>query len=171
MKMQQQKPHSGHTWYAAMPMSAENAERFSEQHAYVFTFIDNDDKELTLTLQRKLPGEEGQDDVLIFSCEQTSPDFNFLRTQRVQSVVEQVTGYRVPAEAMREYKGEQGVYVLADSSVEFRRVTVVRSATGYYIVQTYEQDAQGGAGIAKYLQYGDLIITAGRDLYVGKMYG
>ena len=72
---------------------------------------------------------------------------------------------------MREYNGEKGVYVLSDSSVEFRRVTIVRSAIGYYIVQTYEQDAQGGAGIAKYLRYGDLIITAGRDLYVGKMYG
>ena len=162
---------NSHTWYAAIPMNADHAERFAEGNSYKFTFVDNDDCELTLTLQRKIAGEDGQNDVLVFSCEQTPPDFSFLRTQRVQSVVEQITGYRVPAEAMREYRGEKGVYVLSDSSVEFRRVTVVRSATGYYIVQTYEQDAQGGAGIAKYLQYGDLIITAGRDLYVGKMYG
>ena len=162
---------NSHTWYAAVPMSRDNAERFTEGYSYTFTFIDNDDQELTLTLQRKIEGEGEQSDVLVFSCEQTPSDFSFLRTQRIQSVVDQVTGYRVPVEAMREYNGEKGVYVLSDSSVEFRRVTIVRSAIGYYIVQTYEQDAQGGAGIAKYLRYGDLIITAGRDLYVGKMYG
>ena len=89
----------------------------------------------------------------------------------MRSVVEEVTGYRVPIEALREHEGEKGVYILADSSVEFRRVTVVREGSGYYIVQTREQDAAGGWGKAKYLQYGELIITAGRDLYIGKMYG
>ena len=109
--------------------------------------------------------------MLVFSCDRTPGGFDFLRTQRVRSVVEQVTGYRVPMEALREHNGEKGVFILADSSVEFRRVTLVREGSGYYIVQTYEQDAAGGAGMAKYLQYGDLIITAGRDLYIGKMYG
>ena len=94
-----------------------------------------------------------------------------MRTQRVQSVVEQITGYRVPIEAVREYNSEKGVYILEDSCVEFRRVTVVSQGAGYYIVQTFEQDAIAGAGKAEYLKRNDLIITAGRDLYIGKMYG
>jgi hypothetical protein len=124
-----------------------------------------------LTLVRKITGEGKREGVLIFSCDRTPKGFSFLRTQRVQSVVEQVTGYRVPVEALREHNGEKGVYILHDSSVEFRRISIVREGTGYYIVQTYEQDAAGGSGKAKYLHYGDLIITAGRDLYIGKMYG
>ena len=31
--------------------------------------------------------------------------------------------------------------------------------------------AAAGSGKAKYLHRNDLIITAGRDLYIGKMYG
>ena len=162
---------NNHTWYAAIPMNEENAERFIEDDTYTFTFIDNDSIELPLTLVRKIAGTQEREGVLVFSCNQTPPDFSFLRTQRVQSVVDQVTGYRVPTEALREYNGEKGVYILEDSFVEFRRVTIVRKEAGYYIVQTFEQDVQGGAGRAKYLQRNDLIITAGRDLYVGKMYG
>lgn len=162
---------NSHVWYAAMPMNEDNAARFEVGGTYTFTFIDNDGTELPLHLVRKLDGQGKEDDVLIFSCDRTPKNFSFLRTQRVQSVVEQVTGYRVPVEALREHNGEKGVYVLSDSSVEFRRITIVRQGSGYYIVQTAEQDAAGGAGMAKYLQYGDLIITAGRDLYIGKMYG
>lgn len=162
---------NSHTWYAAIPMDEENAARFTEGRAYVFSFIDNDGVELSLTLVRKIAGEGKQNGVLVFSCDRTPQGFSFLRTQRVRSVVEEVTGYRVPIEALREHEGEKGVYILADSSVEFRRVTVVREGSGYYIVQTREQDAAGGWGKAKYLQYGELIITAGRDLYIGKMYG
>ena len=158
-----------HTWYAAIPVTEENAERFAVGNTYTFTFVDNDGAELPLTLVRVL--ENAEKPVLVFSCDRTPEGFDFLRTQRVQCVVNQLTGYRVPVEALREHNGEKGVYILADSSIEFRRITIVREETGYYIVQTYEQDAQGGAGMAKYLRYGDLIITAGRDLYIGKMYG
>lgn len=162
---------NSHTWYAAIPMSRENAERFEIGNTYTFSFIDNDGIELSLTLQRTLDATAEKDGVLIFSCEQTPPDFAFLRTQRVQSVVDEITGYRVPTEALREHNSEKGVFILEDSSVEFRRVTIVREGAGYYIVQTFEQDATAGAGKAKYLQRNDLIITAGRDLYIGKMYG
>lgn len=162
---------NSHVWYAAIPVTEENAERFFVGNTYTFTFVDNDGVALPLTLERVLEGTDGQDPVLVFSCTRTPEGFDFLRTQRVQCVVNEITGYRVPVEALREHNGEKGVYILADSSVEFRRISIVREGAGYYLVQTYAQDAQGGAGIAKYLQYGDLIITAGRDLYIGKMYG
>lgn len=162
---------NSHTWYAAIPMDKDSAERFETGSTYTFSFIDNGGMELSLTLQRVLEATEEREGVLIFSCEQTPPDFSFLRTQRVQSVVEEITGYRVPTEALRVHNSEKGVFILEDSSVEFRRVTIVREGAGYYIVQTYEQDAVAGAGKAKYLQRNDLIITAGRDLYIGKMYG
>ena len=162
---------NSHTWYAAIPMDQDSAEKFEMGGTYTFSFIDNGGTELPLTLQRVLEATEERESVLIFSCEQTPPDFSFLRTQRVQSVVEEITGYRVPTEALRVHNSEKGVFILEDSSVEFRRVTVVREGAGYYIVQTFEQDAVAGAGKAKYLQRNDLIITAGRDLYIGKMYG
>ena len=162
---------NSHTWYAAIPMDQDSAEKFEMGGTYTFSFIDNDGIELSLTLQRTLDATAEKEGVLIFSCEQTPPDFAFLRTQRVQSVVDEITGYRVPTEALREHNSEKGVFILEDSSVEFRRVTIVREGAGYYIVQTFEQDATAGAGKAKYLQRNDLIITAGRDLYIGKMYG
>lgn len=160
-----------HTWYAAIPMDEDSARRFEEGSTYTFSFTDNDGKSLPLTLERKIISQGKKDSVLVFSCDQTPEGFSFLRTQCVQTVVEKITGYRVPTEALVTYQGEKGVYILDDSHVDFRRVTVVREGTGYYIVQTYEQDQQSGAGMAKYLQRNDLIITGGRDLYVGKRYG
>lgn len=160
-----------HTWYAAIPMDEDSARRFDEGDVYTFTFTDNDGQALPLTLERKIISTGKQDSVLVFSCDRTPEEFSFLRNQRVQTVVESITGYRVPTEAIVTYQGERGVYILDDSHVEFRRVTVVREGTGYYIVQTYEQDQESGAGMAKYLQRNDLIITGGRDLYVGKRYG
>ena len=162
---------NSHVWYAAMPMNEDQADYFTEGDTYTFTFVDNDDKQLSLTLERKIESTDKRDGVLVFSCMQTPEDFSFLRTQRVRSVVRELTGYRVPTEALREHEGEKGVYILEDSSVEFRRVSIVREEVGYYIVQTYEQDAAAGSGKAEYLRRNDLIITAGRDLYIGKMYG
>lgn len=160
-----------HTWYAAIPMNEDELASFAVGNAYQFTFTDNDGQALALTLERVIEGNGKQDSIAIFSSDSAPAGFSFLRTQRVQSVTEQITGYRVPTEALVTHNGEKGVYVLDDSHVDFRRVTIVREGTGYYIVQTAEQDKESGAGMAKYLQRNDLIITGGRDLYVGKRYG
>ena len=54
--------------------------------------------------------------------------------------------------------------------VEFRRVTVIGEGRGYYIVATYESDAnEGSISKTPYLYVNDLIITSGNDLYDGKL--
>ena len=88
-----------------------------------------------------------------------------------------VTGYRIPAEALTKLNGNDGVYILVGTAVEFRRVTKLSDGNGYFIVNTYEKDreenqlggtANSGSEIP-YLNVNDLIITSGNDLYDGKL--
>jgi hypothetical protein len=81
-----------------------------------------------------------------------------------------LSGYRVPSESLRTVNGERGVYILVGNVVEFRRVTVIGEGRGYYIVATYESDAEeGSVSKTPYLYINDLIITSGNDLYDGKL--
>ena len=86
------------------------------------------------------------------------------------------TGYRIPTDALDEYDGETGVYILVGTAVEFRRVTVIFEGNGYCIVKTYEKDRAEGEAAGTldsekypYLYVNDLVITSGNDLYDGKL--
>jgi hypothetical protein len=80
------------------------------------------------------------------------------------------SGYRIPEEAMTTLDGDDGVYILVGSVVEFRRVTVISRGNGYYIVNTFEKDLDDeSTSDTPYLKANDMIITSGNDLYDGKL--
>ena len=65
--------------------------------------------------------------------------------------------------------GENAVYILVGDRVELRRVTVKSRGNKYYIVSTFEEDAENeSVSEIPYLNINDLIITSGNDLYHGK---
>ena len=89
-----------------------------------------------------------------------------------------VSGYRIPSDSLVKLDGEDGVYIIVGTVVEFRRVTVVKKGEGYCIVKTYEEDRaelekaeEEGIQVVRppYLKINDLIITSGNDLYDGKL--
>lgn len=167
-------------WFFAMPISQKDALRFMDGEGnarvgerYEVTFSDEGDTMIIMTLDSIRTDEQGNC-LMILSCFDMAKAYGFSRAQSVKIKMSSVTGYRIPAESLTEREGESGVYILVGTVVEFRRVTVISEGNGYYVVDTYEKDAENkeGADAASeypYLNVNDLIITSGNDLYDGKL--
>ena len=130
---------------------------------YTVTFPENGDMELTLVCERVAVDADGKS-VVILKCNDTPSDFEYLRIQRVEIKVGQCKGYYIPEQALVEQNGVDGVYVFENSTVYFRRVEILYRGDGYYIVA--EQEDRGD----DYLSLNDIIVTAGKNLYDGRVY-
>ena len=156
-------------WYLAVPTDEATCLLFSVGMTYELTFSGEGDKTLPMTLEN-ICFEDGGNGYLLFSSRDLSSAGNFDRNQSVKIKMGSVSGYRVPSESLTTVNGERGVYILVGNVVEFRRVTVIGEGRGYYIVATYESDAnEGSISKTPYLYVNDLIITSGNDLYDGKL--
>lgn len=152
----------GYDWY--MAIATESASPlFEEGRAYSFTFSDNRDRVLRMTCCRTVKGIAGED-IAVFTSDEIPGDFDFLRRQNVEITVGSSTGYYVPASALHEVSGVEGVYIFKDSTAYFRRVRVLYRGDGYVIV------AQNDNGDEAYLSLFDILITSGKDLYDGRVY-
>lgn len=156
-------------WYLAMPTDEATCLLFSVGMDYELTFSGEGNKTAPMTLENMCL-DDGGNGYLLFSSRDLSIAGNFDRNQSVKIKMGALSGYRVPSESLRTVNGERGVYILVGNVVEFRRVTVIGEGRGYYIVATYESDAEeGSVSKTPYLYINDLIITSGNDLYDGKL--
>ena len=181
------------TWYAAayVSLSDEALEVFQQGYAngttYTMRVTDGADVELDMTIIRLVPDEGGA--LLVFRSQDMPAGFDFPRSFTAETVSLQVSGYRIPSEAvvtLRSHKtGEDvmGVYILSGNVVEFRKINVRVARDGYVIANTYEdmkayRDALPDGEREKftadgwsYLGLNDNIITGGNELYEGKVIG
>lgn len=144
---------------------------------YTVTFFSTGEKSAEMRLDDAYIDENGKG-YLVFSSYDLTLSAELSRAQDVKVQMSSTTGYRIPTEALTELDGEDGVYILIGTVVEFRRVTVIERGEGYCIVNTYEKDKaelesaenEGDATERPpYLYVNDLIITSGNDLYDGKL--
>ena len=181
------------TWYAAayVPLADEALEVFQQGYAngatYTMRVTDGADAELDMTIVRLVPDEGGA--LLVFRSQDMPAGFDFPRSFTAETVSLQVSGYRIPSEAvvtLRSHKtGEDvmGVYILSGNVVEFRKINVRVARDGYVIANTYEDmkaylDTLSDEEYARrtadgwgYLGLNDNIITSGNELYEGKVIG
>jgi hypothetical protein len=163
-------------WYLALPCGEAESLNYTEGKTYEVAFSVGNENSVKMLLESVNVDEDG-DAYLLFA----SYDLLFIRDlsriQDVKILMESTTGYRIPEEAVKRVDGEDGVYILVGTAVEFRRVTVIGRGNGYVIANTYEADAAenslggsvGNSGSKiPYLNVNDLIITSGNDLYDGK---
>lgn len=158
-------------WFLALPTDEATALRFTEGELYQVTFSGGNGKTISMTLRRICLDESGDGDAyLLFSSLDLTVSGELLRAQDVKILMGSCTGYRIPSEALHRVNGEDGVFILVGNMIEFRRVTVIGEGLGYYIVNTYEKDAEeGGVSTIPYLAGNNLIITSGNDLYDGML--
>lgn len=131
---------------------------------YTVTFPESSGKKLSMTLDRTVT-EEGSDScLLILSSDDVPSDFRFLRSQSIQISLDACSGYYIPDSALVEKNGQTGVYIFEESTVRFRRINVLYRGDGYCIAE--EKTDQG----EDYLALHDILITAGKNLYDGKVY-
>jgi hypothetical protein len=181
------------TWYAAAYVSLSDPaletfqQGFANGTTYTMRVTDRGDTEVDMTILRLVPDEGGA--LLVFRSQDMPEGFDFPRSFTVETVALQVSGYRIPTEAvatLHSHKtGEdvKGVYILAGNVVEFRKISIHIARDGYVIARTYEdvmayRDTLTPAELEafeadgwSYLGLNDNIITGGNEIYEGKVIG
>lgn len=150
-------------WYLAVNAEVE-PELFSAGERYEVTFPESSGKTLSMTLARVSTEEDSSKCLLIFYSDDVPSDFRYLRAQNVQISLSSCSGYYIPDSALVEQDGVLGVYVFEESTVRFRRIHVLYRGDGYCIAEE-----KGDKG-EEYLDLYDILITAGKNLYDGKVY-
>ena len=154
-------------WYLVVEATREDLRYYSEGYNYQIIFPYNNDTVLTMKLSDIVSPEGNKRILLVFTAHQIPDDFSFLRMQTVKVVRNSYTGYKVPRSAVRLMDGKMGVYIIIGKTVDFRYIDVILECDGYYIVAP--RDPQNDPDFAKKLGLYDVIITGGRNLYVGKI--
>ncbi len=155
-------------WYLACPMSKSEAALLEDGYSYTVTFSYNGNRTLNLRLETVIPELPGTGAVAVFVCETIPDSFDYTRMQPVQVAVAEYRGFSVPASAVRMLDGYEGVYVLEQVTVAFKRIQIVYEGDGYYICVEGEEDETCPYG---WLRMNDVIITEGTGLEVGKVVG
>lgn len=154
-------------WYIIIETDREELRFYNEGHNYQVIFPYNNDTKLTMNLSDIVAPDGGQRVLLIFTSHEIPEDFSFKRMQTVEIVRSSYTGYKVPISAVRLVDEKMGVYILIGTTVDFRYIDIILECDGYYIVAP--RDPQNDPDYASKLGLYDVIITAGRNLYVGKI--
>lgn len=159
----------GINWYLVLPVSSGTAETLKKNQRYFLTLSlpDGGTAEVPMILEDMKDASDGSA-VLLFSCNRMSEKLIACRQVEVSLVTGSVSGYRVPNDALTERDGVTGVYILDESTVRFRRVTVLARREGFSVVAA--RDTSMG-DYKEYLNKNDRLILDGKDLYDGKQYG
>ena len=166
-------------WYVACPMSVADAASLTVGKSYDIT-LENNTGSLEMELCSVL--SNSTDAVAVFLCSRIPDAFDFTRCQKVTVAQSAFTGFCIPTEAMRVHEGLEGVFVLDEVTVDFRRVSISHEANGYFYcnavspadvdgseteADTESEDLAESKPEYSYLKENDIIITSGTGLYVG----
>ena len=154
-------------WYIVMEADREDLRYYSKGYSYRVIFPYNNDTQLTMKLSDIVSHDGSKRILLVFTSHEIPDDFSFLRMQTVKVVRNSYTGYKVPISSVRLMDNQKGVFILVGKTVEFRYIDIILECDGYYIVAP--RDPQNDPDFAKKLGLYDVIITGGRNLYVGKI--
>lgn len=156
---------STHNWYIVCTVDKIKASEFHEGQVYNVSFPYAGNEIIPFTLERVASSPNGQTALLILKTDIVPDGFVFNRSQKIEIVYSTTSGVRVPANALRVINGEYGVYILDENVVRFIKIDIIFEGDGYYISQTeYPED-----DTERRLQEHDRIITAGKELYDGKI--
>lgn len=127
-------------WYFVCPLSAKEAQPLDTGKMYVLAF-GADALRVKMTLVAKNGSADGQTVLAVFSALEMPADFDFARTQNVRIVTDTVSGYRIPASALRVVDGNVGVYIRSGNNIRFRFAKVLYESGSYVFISA---DTPGG---------------------------
>ncbi len=176
-------------WYVACKMSATDTAYYSEKKYYDMVLKNNASTPVSMKLDRVLTN--GTDAVALFECSVMPEGFDYSRSQSYEVVHNKVEGYKIPISAVRIHDGLEGVFILDEVTVKFRRISVIDSENGYVLCRLASDVPAEEGGEAPsddleaettapetgtdepyypYLQENDIVIKVGTGLHVGMTY-
>ncbi len=151
----------GYTWYYAALVSAEDAKKFSVGTTATLYFGSSTSEAVPGTVTQLIQDDTSEKTAVIFSCDYMSQTISRLRNSSVRIELGTYTGLKIPYKALRFQDGLQGVYVVVNQVLEFKKVDIIYDDVGFFISSI---DSNNGELVQLY----DDIVTEGTDLYEGK---
>ena len=180
-------------WYVACKMTATETANYTVDKYYDMVLKNNASKPVSMKLYKVLTN--GTDAVALFECSVMPEGFDYSRSQSYEVVHNEVEGYKIPISAVRIHDGFEGVFILDEVTVKFRRISVIDNENGYVLCRLAsdvpaedggeapsdkedaetdapETDADTGTNepYYAYLQENDVVIKGGTGLRVGMTY-
>ena len=184
---------TSHKWYLACPMAKDEAVKIGGVGG-VFRVTLGNNAETPLDMTVYSVSTSQNDALVVFEGEDVKEGFDFSRSQTVTVVTSETTGFKVPVSAVRIVDGVEGVYIIDEIKVEFRRIDVIDESGGFYLcrevtaedeaaetepAETEDENAENPAETEKpeeeqtetkyipWLKQNDLMITGGTGLSEG----
>ncbi|MHC1694459.1 MAG: HlyD family efflux transporter periplasmic adaptor subunit [Eubacteriales bacterium] len=155
-------------WYMMCKLDRDKALLFEKDKNYKIIYPYSADQKLSCSLYQKVERTDSDEVILIFKTILTPPDFDYSRKQTVQIVLSEISGLRVPINALRLVDGVQGVYVLEKgNTVVFKPIPqrdMLEKFENYYIISEPNPEEEDSS--TKLALYDDIIVS-GKDLYDG----
>ena len=160
-------------WYVVCQTQKNRNVSFTTGFKYNIIYPFSSNKSVESVLIRQLESFSSDDVILVFEVSEIPFDFDFSRKQTIQVVFKEVSGLKVPEEAIRVVEREdgrmaEGVYVKKGNTVVFRELPPeerIDRFDGYYLYLAPSKRPKSGGGT---LQLYEDIIVAGKELYEGK---
>lgn len=157
---------TGFKWYAACRMTSAESTNFKVDGTYSVGLKDNPEMPLEMKVKKILTN--AAEAVVLFECTSIPDGYDFTRLQEFEATYEETKAFKVPVSAVRVHEEMQGVYILDEVTVKFRRISVIEEENGFYLC--YATDPEEGNSDYAYLRENDNVITSGTGLYVGMTY-
>ena len=171
-------------WYVVCESDKTAAAGYKENKMYSLVFPSFSDEEMKLELKKIVKNTEENTVLLVFRGNTAPEGFTYTRSQQVNIISGEITGYAVPKDAVRIKDGVKGVYVLNGDIVRFRRIETVTEDGDYYIVakptrtvdlskedEGNQEGSDSEQPYYKYLSLYDNVIVGGKNLFDGKIVG
>lgn len=157
-------------WYFVCATDHKTTDKFKTGEVYDIKFTENMNTVVPATLERIVTENETDKALLVFSCIDVPPSFEFLRTQKAQISVSLVKGLRIPRSSVRLIDGHTFVYILVGEKVYLRAVDILASSGAYYYVDDDTQELSLGENTYYGIRKNDSVIVYGTDLENEKIY-
>ncbi|MCL2096582.1 MAG: hypothetical protein FWH10_06730 [Oscillospiraceae bacterium] len=163
-------------WYLVCKTEKSSAADFTAGRTYDIVYPFSYNKSIPSVLTRRIDGADlnSGEAILVFEASSIPVDFDFSRKQTIQIVRSEVSGIKVPVEALHIVTGEdgetsEGVYVQRGNRIVFRELPASERLgmfDGYYLYLEPSKRPETGGG--QLLLYENIVIS-GKDLYDGKV--
>jgi len=170
---------SDYVWYIACELAKQDAGRLAELGECRVNFLYSGTT-LDMTVERVIPQTPGDRAVIVLRCGTLETGFDYTRVQPVELCAETYTGFELPKSALRIQNGSQGVYIMDEVTIRFRRINVIYEdddiviCTGdpkvdISVVKEGEEANDTAESEDEWIRQNDVVVVSGTELYSGKV--
>ena len=152
-------------WRFVVKISSVFEGYFKQGEQYEFTFVENGNTIVPMTLTTVIDDTVQGGKILVFATDRLPDGFVFGRCQSVSVEVSSISGIYVPKSAVYRRGGSYCVYVLRGSVVCYRRVEVLYEGSDYFLCDPQPDDKEHN----DYLGANELLIISGSNLFDGRI--